>query len=172
MSSVPLPTRQGGLAMFSLRLVHLIQDHADRLSERLLTRLRRSGRCGDLLSSVPPPDLQNRTYEIYHNLTDWMLNKTESEIKETYLGIGTRRAHQGVPFSQFLYAIHMTKQNLWDYLRQEGLLEPDELIGEMEMLHQMEHFFDRALYFAALGYEGAIEGKPVLAGMVETSTGH
>jgi hypothetical protein len=87
--------------MFSLRLVHLIQDHADRLSEGLLARLGRSGRCVDLLSSVPPPELQNRTYEIYHDLTDWILNKTGSEIKDTYLGIGARRAHQGVPFSQF-----------------------------------------------------------------------
>jgi hypothetical protein len=116
--------------------------------------------------------LQNRTYEIYHDLTDWILNKTGSEIKDTYLGIGARRAHQGVPFSQFLYAVNTTKQNLWDYLRQEGLLEPDELIGEMEMLHQMEHFFDRALYFAAIGYEGATESEPVRARVAETSAGH
>ena len=158
--------------MFALRLVHLIENHADKLSEKLLTRLWRSGRCGDLLSSVPPPELQHRTYEIYHNLTDWMLNKTESEIKEKYIGIGARRGHQGVPFSQLLYAIQATKQNLWDYLRQEGLLEPGELIGEIEMLHQMEHFFDRALYFAAIGYEGAVGGEPVYAGMVGTSAEH
>jgi hypothetical protein len=73
---------------------------------------------------------------------------------------------------QFLYAVNTTKQNLWDYLRQEGLLEPDELIGEMEMLHQMEHFFDRALYFAAIGYEGATESEPVRARVAETSAGH
>jgi len=52
------------------------------------------------------------------------------------------------------------------------LLEPDELIGEMEMLHQMEHFFDRALYFAAIGYEGATESEPVRARVAETSAGH
>jgi len=40
-------------------------------------------------------------------------------------------------------------------LRQEGLLEPTELIGEIELLYSLERFFDRATYFAAVGYEGA-----------------
>ena len=87
--------------MFALRLVHLTQEHADKLSEGLLARLWRSGRCGDLLSSVPPSELQHRTYEIYRNLTDWMFNKTESEIKEKYIGIGpaspSRCSLQSVP---------------------------------------------------------------------------
>ena len=158
--------------MFALRLVQLIEDHADKLSEGLLARLRRSGRCVDLLSLVPPHELKHRTYEIYRNLTDWMLNKTESEIEEKYSSVGARRAHQGVPFSQLLYAIHATKQHLWEYLLQEGLLEPGELIGEMDMLHQIEHFFDRAVSYAAMGYEGAIRGEPVRAGMVGTSAEH
>jgi hypothetical protein len=161
-----------GLAMFALRLVQLIETQADKLSERLLDRLRHSGKCNDLLSSVPPSELQHRAHEIYHNLTDWMSNKTESEIKDVYIGIGAQRAHQNVPFSQFLYATHTTKQNLWDYLRQEGLLEPGELIGEMDMLHEMEHFFDRAVYFAAIGYEEAIRGEPIHSGMVGTSAEH
>lgn len=116
--------------------------------------------------------MKHRTYEIYRNLTDWMLNKTESEIEEKYSGVGARRAHQGVPFSQLLYAIHATKQHLWEYLLQEGLLEPGELIGEMDMLHQIEHFFDRAVYYAAIGYEGATRGEPVREGMVGTSAEH
>ena len=151
--------------MFALRLVQLIEDHADKLSEGLMARVKRSDACGELLSSVPPHELKQRTFEIYRNLTDWMLNKTESEVEERYIGIGARRARQGVPFSQFLYAIHATKGNLWDFLQQEGLLEPGELIAQMELLRSMEHFFDRALYFASIGYESVLQGELVRSRM-------
>jgi len=35
----------------------------------------------------------------------------------------------------------------------EGLLEPEDLIGEMELVRSLGQFFDRALYYAAIGYE-------------------
>ena len=89
----------------------------------------------------------------------WTLNKTKAEVEERYIGIGARRAHQGVPFSQFLYAIHATKENLWDFMQQEGLLEPGDLISQMELLRAMEHFFDRALYFASIGHESVMQNE-------------
>lgn len=141
--------------MFAHRLVRLIEEHADKLSEGLIQKIRKSEACNELISLVPDHELKHRTYEIYHNVTEWLMMKTESEIEERYLGLGARRAHQDVPYSQMLYAIQATKEHLWEFLRQEGLLEPNELIGEMELLYSLERFFDRAAYFAAVGYEGA-----------------
>jgi len=143
--------------MFALRLVQLIEHNADKLAEGLIQKLKHSDSCSELLASVPAHELKDRAFEIYRNLTDWMLNKTESEVEERYIGIGARRAHQGVPFSQFLYAIHATKENLWDFVQQEGLLEPGDLIAQMELLRAMEHFFDRALYFASIGHESVMQ---------------
>ncbi|MFZ0704824.1 MAG: hypothetical protein WAM71_04410 [Candidatus Korobacteraceae bacterium] len=145
--------------MFTLRLVQLIEHHADKLSEGLIARLRRSECCNELLASLPAHETKLRTFEIYRNLTDWLLNKTKHQIEERYLDIGSRRARQGVPFSELLFAIQATKENLWDFLLQEGLLEPGELISEMELLRAMEHFFDHALYFASIGYEGVMHGE-------------
>lgn len=139
--------------MFAVRLVQLIEVHADKLSESLIRKLRNSDACNDLFYFVPAHELRNRTCEIYRHLSDWMLTKTESEIEERYLGMGSRRAHQGVPFSQLLFAIHATKEHLWDFLRQEGLLDPEDLIAEMELLQSVDFFFDRAIYYASRGYE-------------------
>jgi hypothetical protein len=139
--------------MLAIRLVQLVEDHADRLSEGLLRKLKSCEACSELLCRVPPHELKNRTYEIYRNLGDWVLNKTDSEIEERYLGLGARRARQGVPFSQFLYAIQTTKEHLWEFLHEEGFLEPRELVAEMDLLRSVERFFDLALYFAATGYE-------------------
>lgn len=141
--------------MFALRLVRLIEDHADQLARDLIKKLKNGDACSQLLTLVPASELQDRAYEIYHNVNEWLLSKTESEIEERYLGLGARRAQQDVPFSQMLYAIQAVKEHLWEFLRQEGLFEPQELLGEMDMLYSLERFFDRVSYFAAVGYEGS-----------------
>ena len=140
--------------MFPLRMVQLIESHAGALSDELLHRLKNSGKCPDLLLKVPPLELKMRTHEIYSNLSDWILTKTDLEIKERYVGLGARRARQGVPFSQFLFALNTTKDCLWTYLEREGLLElPIELLGDLDLLHSIGRFFDRAAHSASLGYE-------------------
>jgi|SRR6516225_9798315 len=149
--------------MFTLRLVQLVERDADNLSERLMARLKQSECCKELLASVPPHEMKQRTFEIYRNLTDWLENKTKAEVEERYVGIGSRRARQGVPFSQVVFAVHATKENLWEFLLQEGLLEPGELISEMELLRAMDYFFDRALYFASIGYDSVIHSELVRA---------
>lgn len=146
--------------MFAVRLVQLIESDAERLSEGLMHKLRSSSRCAELFQHVPADELKRRTHEIYRNLGDWLLTKTESEIEERYVGLGMRRARQGVPFSAFLWAISSTKEYLWEFLQREGLLEePVELFGEIDLLHSLERFFDRVLYFAAMGYESAREAE-------------
>jgi hypothetical protein len=139
--------------MFAVRLVQLIETHADKLSEALIHKLKNAEECSELLSKVPAHELKHRTYEIYRHLSDWLLTKTLSEVEERYIGLGARRARQGVPFSQIMFAIQTTKRVLWDYLLLEGLLEPEDLIGEMELVRNLGQFFDRALYYAAIGYE-------------------
>ncbi len=139
--------------MFAIRLVQLIETHADKLSEALIHKLKNTEECSELLSKVPARELKHRTYEIYKHLGDWLLSKTLSEVEERYIGLGSRRARQGVPFSQVMFAVQTTKHVLWDYLLLEGLLEPEDLIGEMELVRSLGQFFDRALYYAAIGYE-------------------
>jgi hypothetical protein len=146
--------------MFAVRLVHLIETHADKLSEALLHKLKNAGECSELVAKVPAHELKHRTYEIYSHLSDWLLSKTLSEVEERYTGLGVRRARQGVPFSQFVFAFQTIKQVLWDYLLLEGLLEPEDLIGEMELVRSLGQFFDRALYYAAIGYEQAQQSEP------------
>lgn len=142
--------------MFALRMMQLIETHASNLADELMLKLKNSESCRDLVHKVPAHELKMRTHEIYRNLSDWLLAKTESEIEEVYVGLGMRRARQGVPFSQFLFAINLTKECLWEYLQREGLLDdPVELLGDMELTHSLGRFFDRALYSAAIGYERA-----------------
>jgi len=140
--------------MFAVRLVQLIECYADALSQGLEQKLRTTTRSQELLQKVPADELRRRSHEIYRHLGDWLTSKAESDIEERYVGLGMRRARQGVSFSAFLWAINATKEHLWEFLEREGLIEePLELIGELDLLHSLEIFFDRVLYFASVGYE-------------------
>lgn len=93
-----------------------------------------------------------------------MLGKTELEVEQVYLRLGERRAVQGVSFSHFLYAMMATKEHLWKFLAEEGMIAmPVELFGEMELFRMIDEFYDRTLYHAAVGYERGHAGKTVAA---------
>ncbi len=139
--------------MMAIRLVRLIETHADRLAHGLQHKFQHATHCTDL-KKVPAAELKDRSYEIYRNLSDWLTAKSEAEIEHRYIALGARRAAQGVALSHLVWAITATKEHLWEFLRDEGFADkPVELFGELELLHNIEKFFDRALYYAAIGYE-------------------
>ena len=139
----------------AIRLVRLIETHADRLAHGLQHKFQHSPHCADL-KKVPASEMKDRSYEIYRNLSDWLTAKAESEIEHRYIALGARRAAQGVELSHLVWALTATKEHLWEFLESEGFAEkPVELFGELELLHSIEKFFDRALYYAAIGYERA-----------------
>jgi len=141
--------------MLAYRLVRLIETHSAGLADGLLAKVQNSEFTRDY-RNVPPEDLQARVFEIYRHLGDWLMGKSEFDIKERYLEIGERRAQQHVPLSQVVWVIVLTKENLWDYLKQEaGMERPTEIFGELEMLQLLDQFFDRAIFYASMGYEQA-----------------
>ena len=144
---------KGAVMMLAYRLVRLIETHSDPLAASLLDKVQSSPLLPDY-RNVPSAELKQRVYEIYRHLGDWLLSKSDADIERRYLEIGARRAAQNVSLSQVLWTITLTKENLWEFLSKESAIErPTEIFGQLEMLQLLEQFFDRAVYFAALGCE-------------------
>jgi hypothetical protein len=147
--------------MLAYRLVRLIETHSDALASGLLHKVEESEFTRDF-RNVPAQELRQRVYEIYRHLGEWLLGKTEFDIEARYREIGARRASQKVPMSQLVWVIILTKEELWEYLKHEaGLERPVEVFGELEMLQLLDQFFDRAIFYASLGYEHAMAGGGV-----------
>ena len=147
--------------MMLYRLVRMIEDHSQALACCLLARVQSSGATPDY-KNVSPHELKERVYEIYKHLGDWLMTKDELDLELRYSEIGARRASQGVPLSQVMWAIVLTKENLWEYIKNKALVErPVEVFGEMEMLQLLDQFFDRAIYYAATGYERATAARAI-----------
>ncbi|HEV3512124.1 MAG TPA: hypothetical protein VGS05_10505 [Candidatus Sulfotelmatobacter sp.] len=142
--------------MFSYRLVRLIESHADALAAGLEERVQTNSQVSHF-REIPAHELRERVYEIYRHLGEWLLGKNELDIEHRYLEIGMRRAHQGVPLSELIQAIVLTKENLWDFLKSEAVMDRAvEIMGELELVQMLEMFFDRAIYYASVGYEEAV----------------
>ncbi len=143
--------------MLAYRLVRLIENHSDELARSLLQRVHDSPHAKDY-SRVPPEELRLRVHEIYRHLGEWLLGKSEADIESRYMQIGARRAQQEVPLSQVFWTIILTKENLFEFMKQESIADrPVEVFGEFELLQLLEQFFDHAIYYAAMGYEQATE---------------
>lgn len=141
--------------MIAGKLVHLIEKHSDDLARGLMERLMSCEKVADL-RKVPQEELQQRAYEVYRHLSDWVMTTTESQIEQRYTAIGVRRAAQGVALSSLLYAIIAVKEHLWEFVRREAVWDqPYELFQERELIQILDQFFDRAMYYAARGYEEA-----------------
>jgi hypothetical protein len=153
--------------MILYRLVRLIETHSQALATCLLDRVQKSELTPSFQQKVPGEELKERVHEIYHHLGEWLMGKDELRLEQRYLEIGARRAHQQVPLSELIWVIVLTKENLWEFIKKESVLErPVEVFGELEMLQLLEQFFDRAIYHASVGYERAVASTVV----GETST--
>lgn len=147
--------------MLAYRLVRLIETHSDALANGLLQRVQTSEFTRDY-RKVPAEDLKQTVYEIYRHLGEWLMGKSEFDIELRYRDVGARRAEQGVPLSQLVWVIVLTKENLWNFLKREASIErPTEIFGELEMLQLLDQFFDRAILYGSIGYENALAATHV-----------
>ena len=143
--------------MMLYRLVRLIENHSQSLAACLLDQVEASELTKNYQRNVPGEELKERVYEIYRHLGEWLIGKDETDLQNRYLQIGARRSAQRVPLSEVIWVIVLTKENLWEFVKKEAILErPVEVFGELEMLQLLEQFFDRAIYFASVGYELAV----------------
>ena len=143
--------------MMLYRLVRLIETHSQALAAGLLDQVQNSKLTQNFQRKVPADDLKERVGDIYRHLGEWLMGKDELQLEQRYLQIGARRACQRVPLSELIWVIVLTKENLWEFLKKEAVIErPVEVFSELEMLQLLEQFFDRAIYYASAGYELAL----------------
>ncbi len=152
--------------ILAYRLLRLVETHSDKLAAMLLERTSRSPLLPDY-KNVPSEELRERVREIYQHLAEWLLGKGDMDVEKRYLEIGAKRARQDVPLSQLIWAIILTKKNLWEFVKQEAVLDqPVEIAGELEVEELVDQFFDRAIFYAAVGYERYVSEEAKLRQMI------
>ena len=141
--------------MLALKLVRLIEEHSEELAMGLTDKLRQSERTSDFCK-VSPEGLCLAAAEIYHNLGEWLLQKTETDIAERFRRLGERRAAEGVGLHQFVWALVISHNHLWQFVQREAFADNViQLSGKLELEQMLNQFYDRAVYYGVLGYTEA-----------------
>ncbi len=146
--------------MVGTRLVRLVEKHSHELAIGLTAELLKSERTCDF-RKIPREELQHTTAEVYCNLGEWLLTKTERDIEQRFRTIAARRAADGVAIHQFVWAMTISRNYLWNFLREEAFADSVvALYDELELQQLLTHFFDRALYYGVLAYSDTREQEP------------
>jgi hypothetical protein len=84
-----------------------------------------------------------------------MSNETSKEdIKKIFMALGKRRREEGFALSEVIQALTITRRHLWLLVRSEGLMDTAlDLYQAIDLINRSVLFFDRAIYFTAVGYE-------------------
>jgi len=152
--------------MVALKLVRLIEKHSEELVQGLAEQIQASERMCDF-RKIPPADLQLAAAEVYRNLGEWLLQKTEEDIERRFAAIAARRAAERISLHQFVWALIVSRDHLWRFLQREAFAcNVVELYGEIELHQMLTQFFDRAVYYGVLAYDKAERqgrGKTILS---------
>lgn len=139
--------------MLSDGLVRMIQDHAEALTRSLVNDLKTNKRT-EHYHHLTSEELHHRTYSVYRNLEHWLTSETETAIESAYTELGRLRHREGVPISEVVYALILTKRHLREYIRHSGLSDSAvDLHREAELQQLIGLFFDKAIYYTVKGCE-------------------
>jgi hypothetical protein len=145
--------------MISAKFVKLVEENASKLTDDLVRDIQTNPK-SDKYHQFSSKELYQRGFEVYKNLSEWMLEKSESEVRETYLDLGRRRYDEKIPISQVVFGLTLTKTHLIDYIKLYGLADTAvDFYQEVELFSLLSQFYDKAIYYTVCGYEARAEPK-------------
>ena len=138
----------------SQRLVELIENSADELTQRFIREIRVSEDTPQY-HTYDEDELYRRAYNVYSQLGKWISRETtKADIAKHYMALGAQRRKEGFQLSEVVEALAMTRRFLWRKVLSEGLLDTVlDLTQALKLNHRVVLFFDRAIYYTVLGYE-------------------
>lgn len=152
--------------MLAIRLIRLIENNAESLTLEALQDVLTNENTASF-RRVSRTELEPRIASLYQNLGKWIGNPKDSGIRQEYEQWGRTRFRQGIPLSEIVFVLMLTKQHLRKFIREHGLVTfsgdrvtPDELVPvELHAIQELNYlvgdFFDRAMYYLVRGYEAA-----------------
>ena len=134
------------------KLVALIEDHADELTAKVVQKLQKDPRTREY-RRFDASELDSRARSVYANLGRWLGVTSQDTVEAEYFRLGEIRREEGVPLSQVVMALLLTRRNLWQFVDSQGADSMLELRQQLDLELLVVRFFDRAIYHTVRGYE-------------------
>jgi hypothetical protein len=146
--------------MISQSLVHLIETHADELTDRWL-KIVRVHPDTQTYRTFPDDKLRQRAFEVYSRLGRWIGSEAHhAEVEQSYTALGAERFHEGFRLSEVIAALWLTKKELWGFVLEHGFFDSAvQLYQTLELYNSVVAYFDRAGFYTVRGYEEAAQTR-------------
>ncbi len=137
------------------KFIRLVEGHAEQLTNKWVQEVRHHPSTGSYhnLNNVV---LGKRIHALYRKFGFWLLSKdlSSKDNAEFFIKIGRERALEGLKASEVIYAIILARTVLWHYVIEQGVINTTiDMHQALEFYHSVNNFFDKAVYFVAVGFE-------------------
>ena len=76
--------------MISTKIVKLIEEHAEQITQGLLKDLQTNPKTSSY-HQFSVEEMHTRAYTVYNNLGEWLMDPTGEKAQQNYLALGRRR---------------------------------------------------------------------------------
>jgi hypothetical protein len=138
----------------SKKLLRLIENNADDLAKKWIAQVKSREEL-PTYQNYDEKQLHKLAFSVYSQLGKWLSKDTsKSDIARQYVALGKRRRQEGFALSEVLLALVIHRRILWFKVQADGFLDDViSLKAGMDLNNSVVLFFDRAMYFAAKGFE-------------------
>ena len=146
----------------SRKLVDLIERNADELTARYIHMVQHDPRM-PRYKEFDQKEIYKRAFRVYSQLGTWISRETtKEEVQSYWTALGRQRKKEGFPFSEIILSLCYIRRLLWEKVQHEGVMDTAlDLYQAIDLHNRVVLFFDRAIFYAALGYEE--KAGPVVA---------
>ena len=137
------------------RFVQLIENHAESLSQKWIDEVR-SNPLTLGYSGRSREELHDAVFSRFRKLGEWVEKHEglEKEIAVHFREIGKARSQSGIKSSEMVYSLIIERDMLLKYVQDEGIITAGiDLNRALQFTEQLNYFYDKAIYFALVGYE-------------------
>ena len=138
----------------SKKYVELVEKNSVKLTERVMKDIKKHPGT-KTYRTYDDAQLSKRIFNVYNEFGKWMSTATTMEnIKEVYTALGKQRRQEGFALSEVIQTLIITRRHIWLLVESEGWLDTAlDLRLAIDLINRSVLFFDRAIYFTALGFE-------------------
>jgi hypothetical protein len=142
--------------MLSGKLIHLIEQHWDEITIRVLDQIRSES---DLAHIQALPDIELREWgqNLLHNLDHWLVGNNDEALARHYEDLGRVRFAEHVPLYESVRGLCILREKMIDYVQEHFFAKNSlEFCAEEELERRLARFFDMLVCRLVKGYERAL----------------
>lgn len=139
--------------MISKKVMDAIESQTETLARRWCAEVRKS----DYMKTyqrLPDEQLLGLNKIFFEHFAKWITQGlSRKQIGNYFVGLGKERYHQRFPLSEIHYAVILAKKVVYDWVRQESLMDSTmEVYQVMELGHMISVFFDTGNFYITRGH--------------------